>query len=128
MCRTSFQRNSRCPKIKTPSPPVKSISNSKKKKSDAPPKSTKARFACSFCGKSFAHLGDQRKHCRSHTGERPYRCVVCQRAFGQASNLARHSRVHTGEKPFRCTICEHSFARSDKLTSHFERCARSGIE
>ncbi|OXU27540.1 hypothetical protein TSAR_016187 [Trichomalopsis sarcophagae] len=101
--------------------PIPPIGHSPPSNQPHHPEQPKPRAICSFCGKSFSHLGDHNKHRRRHTGERPYPCDLCPRRFAHASNLARHRRLHSGEKPFECTNCSRRFSRKDKLAAHVAR-------
>ncbi|XP_067009282.2 zinc finger protein 41 isoform X2 [Anabrus simplex] len=81
-------------------------------------RTVKREIACEYCGKTFNHTGDKRKHIRIHTGERPYQCKDCNKRFSHASNLLRHRKIHSGERPFNCPTCGKSFSRKDKMLSH----------
>ncbi|XP_046411182.1 zinc finger protein 418 isoform X1 [Neodiprion pinetum] len=45
---------------------------------------------CLECGKIFATKYKLQRHCRSHSGDRPYTCSYCNRTFSQTGNLKQH--------------------------------------
>ena len=45
-------------------------------------------------------------------------CNLCQQSFSHKTSLRRHCRTHTGEKPYKCTICDESFLRLEELKLH----------
>ncbi|XP_054760365.2 transcription factor Ovo-like 2 [Lytechinus pictus] len=50
---------------------------------------------CIFCEKGFQDKFDLKRHCRIHTGVRPYKCNICPRSFTQRVSLETHiSKVH----------------------------------
>ncbi|XP_038245242.1 zinc finger protein 135-like isoform X2 [Dermochelys coriacea] len=75
---------------------------------------------CSKCDRDFLRRSDLVRHCRVHSGERPYRCNRCCKGFRRRSHLNEHLRTHTGEKPFRCSHCPKSFSRRSTLNKHQE--------
>ncbi|XP_046404675.1 zinc finger protein 543-like [Ischnura elegans] len=51
---------------------------------------------CVQCGKGFTKSSHLKRHCITHTNERPYPCAVCRKGFVESSYLNRHMAVHTG--------------------------------
>ena len=43
---------------------------------------------------------------------------ICQRIFGKSSDVKRHCLTHTGEKPYVCRICEKGFRLKHHLKGH----------
>ncbi|CAM5113487.1 unnamed protein product [Natator depressus] len=79
---------------------------------------------CSKCARDFLRRSDLVRHCRAHSGERPYRCNRCGKGFRRRSHLNEHLRTHTGEKPFPCHLCPKSFSRRSTLNKHQETHAK----
>ncbi|XP_027010786.2 zinc finger protein 770 [Tachysurus fulvidraco] len=59
---------------------------------------SKVRHECPLCQKCFSAPSKLRRHCLSHTGQRPFQCSLCTRAFRQLSHLKAHQSVHSSPR------------------------------
>ncbi|KAG9493348.1 hypothetical protein GDO78_001319 [Eleutherodactylus coqui] len=84
-------------------------------KKKQPPSS---EYCCKFCGKMFKYKHFLAIHCRSHSGDRPFKCAQCGQGFTQKHSLRSHERIHTGERPYSCTVCSKALATKHSLLEH----------
>lgn len=73
---------------------------------------------CSQCSYSTINRCDLVKHCRTHSGVKPFSCPHCSYQTGDKSNLKQHLRIHTGEKPFSCPYCPYRATRRSSIKNH----------
>lgn len=78
----------------------------------------KYEYKCDTCGKTFQFKSRLLRHCRIHTGVRPFCCHICGKRFNQKSILQVHQRIHTGERPFSCDTCGKTFNQKSILNVH----------
>ncbi|KAK7790715.1 hypothetical protein R5R35_007954 [Gryllus longicercus] len=61
------------------------------------------------------------KNCQKPSTKRKYLCHVCSKSFGWSTDLKRHILTHTGERPFKCQMCDATFTRNFLLQKHESR-------
>ncbi|KAJ8290257.1 hypothetical protein GJAV_G00010570 [Gymnothorax javanicus] len=54
----------------------------------------KIKYQCPQCPKSFCSPSKLRRHCLTHTGQRPYYCLECGKSFRQLAHLKTHQNTH----------------------------------
>merc|ERR1712130_39602 len=76
-------------------------------------------FKCSKCTKCYAHKKTLNAHVeRVHEKKVNYQCDVCKKGFYGKDIYEKHCRVHTGERPFKCHLCSSSFKQKSYLKHH----------
>eukprot|EP01084_Bolivina_argentea_P270212 459410_1 len=78
------------------------------------------QYNCEYCTYKTNVKYHLIRHCRTHTGERPWKCNECGKGFAQSSGLKTHSRIHTGESPYKCSHCEKRFKSKGGLMYHIQ--------
>ncbi|KAF8771636.1 Zinc finger protein 83 like protein [Argiope bruennichi] len=67
-------------------------------------------YTCEVCNKLFTSVEGLKRHCSTHTNEKPFLCDICGKAFSHKSKLNIHHNVHTKEKQFKCDECGKGFS------------------
>ena len=72
----------------------------------------KKDYKCEYCGKSYFHGKDLKRHIHKHhknrnrpieKGHKDIQCESCSKYFSQASHLKKHIHtVHDGHKDYKC--------------------------
>lgn len=77
-------------------------------------------YQCPNCEKSFAYMGNLKRHIKMHHGEyRPYKCNQCTKRFWGNDSLEQHfKRVHTQIRPYACAHCEKKYSVCYDLQKH----------
>ncbi|XP_076137798.1 uncharacterized protein LOC143121316 isoform X2 [Alosa pseudoharengus] len=105
--------------------------------SPAPP-SSRRKFPCPVCGKSFRFRYDLNMHHKrlhtchkqpsassspavhtaSSTPERLYACAYCPKRYVSPGNLRSHERSHASSKSHACPKCRRTFLYKKQLAAH----------
>ncbi|XP_078669736.1 uncharacterized protein LOC144910461 isoform X1 [Branchiostoma floridae x Branchiostoma belcheri] len=78
----------------------------------------RVRYKCKSCSFTTAWRENYYRHCRIHTGEKPFHCRHCP--YQARGNMAwyRHMKHHTANYPFKCPLCTYTSLSQAALTSH----------
>ena len=60
---------------------------------------------CQQCNYVTRFKDDLVKHCRTHSGERPFECGICDDKFSQKGSLTQHLLTHQVGR-FECNQCD----------------------
>ena len=85
-------------------------------------KSKKKELECTYCEKTFARIGDLKRHVNTvHLKLKPYKCFDCDKSYGLQQDLKHHFlSAHEKIKPFKCELCDTSFSKNSNLKTHVE--------
>lgn len=77
-------------------------------------------YPCSHCDKSFAYMGNLKRHIKMHHGEyRPFKCSLCVKRFWGNDSLEQHvKRVHSRFRPYECAHCDKKYSVCYDLQKH----------
>ena len=76
-------------------------------------------YSCSFCSARFSQLSNMKYHMTArHAHHFKYHCDRCRKGFVTSNDLQKHMFTHTGEKPHRCDDCGRAFNRLSGLLDH----------
>uniref|UniRef100_A0A8C6TRG2 C2H2-type domain-containing protein n=1 Tax=Neogobius melanostomus TaxID=47308 RepID=A0A8C6TRG2_9GOBI len=82
------------------------------------------KHQCPFCLKRFGTKQILQRHCRLHTGERPYSCAWCVETFIQQCHLQRHLQTHAENHAEEMPHCKETFdqkcALDERVKTHTE--------
>ncbi|XP_037100693.1 GDNF-inducible zinc finger protein 1 isoform X8 [Syngnathus acus] len=85
-------------------------------------RTSKRKFVCSNCQRSFHYERSYRKHvstCQARKGELVHQCKTCMNTFSNRANLRIHEKhVHSSERLFTCDVCTKTFKRKKDVTRH----------
>lgn len=70
---------------------------------------------------SFRYVHNKIKRPKDKPREKKFYCSLCGKAFSCPSSLAMHCRTHSGNKPFKCDTCHAGFAQLGNLKKHLRR-------
>lgn len=82
--------------------------------------STRRKYVCHFCSKSFGWSTDLKRHILTHTGERPFKCSSCDATFTRNFLLQKHeNKVHfnKADNIFTCTSDKQPINKNYSLNS-----------
>eukprot|EP00056_Hartaetosiga_gracilis_P003611 m.65210 g.65210 ORF g.65210 m.65210 type:complete len:188 (+) comp11518_c0_seq6:117-680(+) len=89
--------------------------------------STKKRFKCEVCSKTFKRRSYLSRHFVTHTSSPKFVCKkltsdgkTCGRGFHRKDHFNYHMRQHSNVRPFACTypLCGSAFRQKGALTRH----------
>ena len=84
------------------------------------------KFACEYCGKSFALKSNLQNHQKIHDLDKPFGCDKCEKTYKQRNSLREHVlRSHDNISKFVCSVCFEKFPSRHLLKNH-ERIHNNG--
>ncbi|KAM9778973.1 uncharacterized protein ACBT44_000573 isoform 1-T3 [Syngnathus typhle] len=85
-------------------------------------RTSKRKFVCSDCQRSFLYERSYRNHvstCQGVKAELVFRCETCMKTFSNRKNLKIHEKhVHSSERLFTCDVCAKTFKRKKDMVRH----------
>ena len=78
---------------------------------------------CSFCERSFNHIGNLSYHVKICRHRIPFKCRLCGKSYKYKKDLNRHAKhVHDEQNGYRCKLCNKFYSCNDDLNHHIRSC------
>ena len=59
---------------------------------------------CNHCDFASVHVGDLKRHLKTHSGDKTYKCNQCNYSTARGYSLKMHLKTHSGEKSYKMTV------------------------
>lgn len=88
------------------------------RKLDEKQPSTRVKYECRICLKTFLNKKTKEVHQRLHCHRKPYVCSHCHKSFSKSILLRRHKREVHSNVTFYCNLCGRHFSSARTLDNH----------